>query len=91
MKKQARIDRNLLPGNRRGTSGPPGISNEKVKATSDHEPSKLDLPNERDEKLGMTGGVQSARIQQGALDLKRGVQDISRAPEADVAYKRSKR
>ena len=49
------------------------------------------LPHERDEKVGMTGGVQSARVQQGARDLKRGLQDTTRATEADAAYKKQKR
>lgn len=48
------------------------------------------LPSERDEKVGMTGGVQSELIQQGALDLKRGIQDTGRATEADAAYKKQK-
>ena len=49
------------------------------------------LPHERDEKVGMTGGLQSSRVQQGARDLKRGIQDTSRAPEADDAYKKLKK
>jgi hypothetical protein len=49
------------------------------------------LPHERDEKTGMTGGVQSPRLQQGARDLKRGLQDTSRAPEADQAYRKLKK
>lgn len=39
----------------------------------------------------MTGGVQSSRVQQGARDLKRGIQDTSRAPETDDAYKKLKK
>ena len=38
----------------------------------------------------MTGGEPSAAVQQGARDLKRGLQDTSRAPEADRAYKKLK-
>ena len=49
------------------------------------------MPHERDESAGMTGGVPSARVQQGGRDLKRGVQDTSRAPEADSAYKKLKK
>lgn len=49
------------------------------------------LPHERDEKVGMTGGVQSPVVQQGARDLKRGIQDTSRAPEAAVAYDKLKK
>jgi len=49
------------------------------------------LPHERDEKVGMTDGIPSKRVQQGARDVKRGVLDTSRAPEADVAYRKLKR
>lgn len=49
------------------------------------------MPHERDEAVGMTGGVQSGVVQQGARDLLRGVQDTSRAPEADRAYKKLKK
>lgn len=49
------------------------------------------LPHERDEGVGMTGGVPSARVQQGQRDLKRGVQDTSRAAEADAAYTKLKK
>jgi hypothetical protein len=48
------------------------------------------MPNDRDEKAGMTGGVPSERVQQGAKDVKRGVQDTTRAPEADKAYQKQK-
>jgi hypothetical protein len=48
------------------------------------------MPNDRDEKAGMTGGVSSKRVQQGAKDLKRGVQDTSRGLEADKAYQKQK-
>ena len=36
----------------------------------------------------MTDGVPSERMRQGLEDLKRGVQDTSRAPEADRAYRK---
>ncbi len=50
------------------------------------------LPHDRDEKdSATTGGVQSAEVQQGARDLKRGLQDTSRAPEANEAYKKLKK
>jgi hypothetical protein len=48
------------------------------------------MPNDRDEKAGMTGGVPSERVQQGAKDVKRGVQDTSRGTEADKAYQKQK-
>lgn len=50
-----------------------------------------ELPHERDEKAGITGGIPSKRVQQGARDVKRGVTDTSRAPEADAAYRKLKR
>ncbi len=49
------------------------------------------VPHERDEKASMTGGIPSSRVRQGARDLKRGVLDTSRAPEADVTYRKLKR
>jgi hypothetical protein len=53
--------------------------------------SSADLPHERDEAVGATGGIQSERIQQAHRDRQRGVQDTSRAPEADRAYQKQKR
>ena len=50
-----------------------------------------ELPHERDESAGMTGGVQSERVQQGHDDVERGLQDTSRAPEADSAYRKLKK
>ena len=61
-----------------------------VDLTSAGESSSPALPNERDGSVGMTGGEPSAAVQQGARDLKRGLQDTSRAPEADRAYKKLK-
>jgi hypothetical protein len=49
------------------------------------------LPHERDEAVGSTGGVPSERMRQGHRDLKRGVQDTSRAPEAGRAYDKLKK
>jgi hypothetical protein len=46
------------------------------------------MPHDRDEKVGATGGVPSPKVQQAARDLKHGVQDTSRAPEADDAYRK---
>jgi hypothetical protein len=50
----------------------------------------LDLPHEHDEHVGMTGGVPSPLVQQGARDLKRGIKDTSRSVEANVAYEKLK-
>jgi hypothetical protein len=52
---------------------------------------ELELPHEHDEQVGMTGGVTSPRVQQGAHDLKRGIQDTSGAVESNVAYEKLKR
>ena len=49
------------------------------------------LPHERDESVGMTDGRPDQRIRQGHDDLARGVQDTSRAPEADGTYQRLKK
>ena len=49
------------------------------------------LPHERDESVGMTGGLQSGVVQQASRDLKRGLEDTSRAPEADRAYRKQQK
>ncbi len=54
-------------------------------------PSEPPLPHERDESSRMTGGVPSKVVQQGARDLNRGLEDTSRSPEADRAYKKLKK
>lgn len=51
-------------------------------------PTEPALPHDRDESTSMTGGLPSEVVQQGARDLKRGLEDTSRAPEADRAYKK---
>lgn len=70
---------------------PAAVPGTQVDTTSAAGSSMPELPNDRDEKVGMTGGEPSARIQQGARDLKRGVQDTSRATEADATYQIQKR
>ena len=54
-------------------------------------PSEPALPHERDESTSMTGGLPSEVVQQGARDLTRGLEDTSRALEADRAYKKLKK
>ena len=49
------------------------------------------LPHERDEGLGMAAPQPDKRIKQGLADVARGVQDTSRAPEADRAYRQTKK
>ena len=54
-------------------------------------PAEPALHQERDESSNMTGGLPSEVVQQGARDLKRGLEDTSGAPEADRAYKKLKK
>jgi len=54
-------------------------------------PSTPRLPHERDEAVGATGAVQSDKVRQGFRDVERGLQDTSRAPEADAAYDKLKK
>ena len=48
------------------------------------------LPHERDESVGMTGGVPSEAMQQAYLDVKRGLRDTSRGTAANRAYEKLK-
>ncbi len=50
-----------------------------------------DMPHERDQQVGSTDGAPSTKVQQGAEDVKRGVQDTSRALEANQAYEKQKK
>jgi hypothetical protein len=50
-----------------------------------------ELPHDRDEKAGSTDGVPSPLVQQGARDLKRGLQDTTRGTESDQAYRKLKK
>ena len=59
-----------------------------VDLTSPADSTAPPMPHERDEGVGMTGDVPSERVRQGHGDLKRGLQDTSRAPEADRAYRK---
>lgn len=54
-------------------------------------PATPHLPHERDEVVGTTGAVPSEKVRQGYRDLKGGLQDTSRAPEADAAYDKLKK
>jgi len=49
------------------------------------------MPHERDEMVGATDAVPSEKVQQAYRDLKRGLQDTSRAPEANAAYDKLKK
>ena len=50
-----------------------------------------ELPHERDEAVGMTGGIPSQPVQQAYRDVKRGLVDTDRAAEADRTYDKLKR
>jgi len=76
---------------RRKTTAKPAPAETGVDLTSAAASTSPKMPHERDEDAGMTGGVPSARVQQGQRDLKRGLQDTSRAPEADTAYRKLKK
>jgi len=54
-------------------------------------PADTPLPHERDESVGMTGGIASVPMQQAHRDLARGLQDTDRGPEADRTYRKLKR
>ena len=62
----------------------------KTDLTTPPAPQQADLPHERDESVGMTGGVQSDVVRQGHADLERGLKDTSRSNEADKAYRQLK-
>ena len=58
--------------------------------TSNTPPEVPKLPHERDESVGMTGGVPSEAMQQAYLDVKRGLRDTSRGTAANRAYEKLK-
>ena len=53
-------------------------------------PTAPKLPHERDESVGVTGGIPSATVQQAYLDVKRGLEDTSRGTAANAAYEKLK-
>ena len=62
-----------------------------VDLATDDESSTPRMPHERDEGVGMTDGKPSEIVKRGHDDVERGVQDTSRAPEADRAYDKLKK
>ncbi|MDO9403732.1 MAG: hypothetical protein Q7T87_06865 [Polaromonas sp.] len=50
----------------------------------------LQMPHERDQSTDMTPGKPSAEVQQAGKDVKKGLQDTSKHPEMDTAYKKQK-
>ena len=70
-----------------GRGAPPGdLPDSEVDLSSPGESSSPQMPHERDETAGMTGGVPSERVRQAARDLADGRRDTSRATESDRAY-----
>jgi hypothetical protein len=68
-----------------------GAPEKNIDLVSPERSSAPHMPHERDEAVGSTGGLPSERVRQGQRDLKRGLQDTSRAPEAGRAYERQKK
>lgn len=56
----------------------------------DAEATAAALPHERDEQVGMTGGVPSPMVQQAARDVEQGIKDTSRSEESNAAYEKLK-
>lgn len=50
----------------------------------------LELPHERDQSTGMTGGKRSARVEQAGKDVERGLRDTAKGPEMDQTYQKQK-
>ena len=48
------------------------------------------LPHERDETVGMTGGITDPVIRQAHRDLEHGIEDTSGSNETDRAYRKLK-
>ena len=71
------------------TGAPPPAAERSIDLTQ-HRAGQPKLPHEADESTGSTGGVPSQRVQQAQRDVQRGLQDTSRAPEADAAYRKLK-
>jgi phosphoribosylanthranilate isomerase len=78
-----RLPKHRVPAN-------PTATGKHVDLTHPSDSNKTVMPHERDEQVGMTGGVASPMVEQAARDLKRGIKDTSRSVEADAAYKKLK-
>ena len=77
-------DEKTLPG------APGGTAPARTDLTSAPTDDQADLPHERDESVGMTGGISNPVIVQGHKDLERGLEDTSRSQETDKAYRKLK-
>lgn len=71
---------------------PPGTPKPvRTNLTTPPDKNQADLPHERDETVGMTGGVPNETVRQGHRDLTRGIEDTSRSAETDAAYRKLKK
>ena len=50
----------------------------------------LELPSDRDQSTDMTAATPDPKVQQAAIDLKRGLSDTSKGAETDKAYQKQK-
>ena len=50
----------------------------------------LELPSDRDQSTGMTAAEPDPKVEQAAIDLKRGLSDTSKGAETDKAYQKQK-
>lgn len=73
------------------TTSPDTSASSTTSTTASTPPASPKLPHERDESVGMTGGVPSATVQQAYRDVKRGLQDTSRGTAANSAYEKLKK
>ena len=78
-----RLSKHRLPAN-------PTDANKRVDLTQSANSDQVVMPHERDEKVGMTGGISSPMVEQAAKDLLRGVKDTSRSVESNAAYEKLK-
>ena len=74
-----------------GQPGTVDLTEKRTGKTPLASPATPHLPHERDEAVGATNAVPSEKVRQGFRDLERGLQDTSRAPEADAAYDKLKK
>ena len=50
----------------------------------------LELPSDRDQSSDMTAAEPDSKVEQAAIDLKRGLSDTSKGAETDKAYQKQK-
>ncbi|MEO7150636.1 MAG: hypothetical protein ABIX46_02820 [Burkholderiaceae bacterium] len=80
-----RSDKSTLP-----SSAPVPAKPVKTDLTTPPDGDRADLPHERDESVGMTGGIPDPVMNQGHKDLERGLEDTSRSQETDKTYRKLK-